>query len=220
MWEAPSRDRGTPEPGASGGGDALGGPPDSSRPANPWPRLLAFGACLLIMTVLAGTCLVSYARPPVREIKEPITEFELGTPKFFPITTFGADRAGRTYGVAVNVHPDGTASAVLTKDAETHCTLRWDGTAPGGAGAPRNGAFVDPCGPARYTSDGAAHAGTTPSSLHSFPARVEDRRLVIVDLSMLTLGACGPTTTRACSTAGKPELRSMPSTGLPGDVGR
>ncbi|MEI7925007.1 MAG: hypothetical protein WCI61_02280, partial [Chloroflexota bacterium] len=46
MWEAPGRDRGSSEPpgDAPTGGDALGGAPDSSRPANPWPRLLAFAA--------------------------------------------------------------------------------------------------------------------------------------------------------------------------------
>ncbi|MGE3857564.1 MAG: hypothetical protein AB7G21_11480, partial [Dehalococcoidia bacterium] len=70
MWDAPGRDRGASEPGGASprppSGDTLGGPPDSSRPANPWPRLLAFGAVVLVSLVLAGTCLASYASPPPR----------------------------------------------------------------------------------------------------------------------------------------------------------
>ena len=223
MWEAPSRDRGNPD--SSGGpdasrqdGDALAGAPDSSRPLNPWPRLLAFGAVLLIIIVLTGTCLVSYARPPERELRAPVTEFALGVPKFMPVTTFGADASGRTYGAWVTVNGDGSVTAVLSRDASTLCHVRWDGGAPGAE--VKAGVFVDPCGPARYGADGAALNNTAPRNLHTFPARLEARTIVIVPIATLTLGACRADGATGCSAAGSTQTRTVPSTGLPPEAGR
>lgn len=215
MWDAPSRERGTPEPG---GGDALGGPPDSSRPENPWPRLLAFGAVVLTVVVLTGTCLVSYARPPERQLTAELDEFSLGVPKFIPVTTFGADASGRTYGAWVTVYGEGRVSAVMSRSPESGCHLRWDGGSSGPSSPA--GAFVDPCGPARYSADGHALDGTAPRDLHTFPGRLEARREVIVPVGTLTLGACRTATATGCSPAGQPVTRTLPQTGLPPDVGR
>ena len=223
MWEAPRRDRGNPD--SSGGpdasrrdGDALAGAPDSSRPSNPWPRLLAFGAVLLIIIVLTGTGRVSYARPPERELRANVTEFVLGVPKFMPVTTFGADPSGRTYGAWVTVNGDGSVTAVLSRDVSTLCHVRWDGGAPGAEA--KAGVFVDPCGPARYGADGAALNNTAPRNLHTFPARLEARTTVIVPIATLTLGACRAEGATGCSTTGRAETRTVPSTGLPPEGGR
>jgi len=219
MWEAPSRDRGNPDSsGGPAGSDALAGAPDSSRPLNPWPRLLAFGAVLLIIVVLTGTCLVSYARPPERELRATIDEFALGVPKFFPVTTFGADASGRTYGAWVTVNADSSVTAVLSRDASTLCHVRWDGGAPGAQ--VQTGVFVDPCGPARYGPDGAALNNTAPRNLHTFPARLEARTTVIVPIATLTLGACRADGATGCSTPGSAQTRTVPSTGLPPEGGR
>ena len=121
-------------------------------------RLLAFGAVVLLGAVLAGTCLVSYARPPARELRAPVTEFTVGVPKFLPVTTFGADRSGRTYGAWVTVNGDGSVSALLSRDASTLCHVRWDANAPSEGTAP--GLLVDPCGPARYHADGTVAANS------------------------------------------------------------
>lgn len=213
MWEAPSRDRGSSEPPA---GDALGGPPDPTRPANPWPRVLAFFAVLLAVLVLAGTCVASYARPPARELRSPVGEFSSGLPKFIPVTTFGADRTGRTYGAWVTVFEGGRVVAVLSRDADTLCHVRWDGGAPGGAQA---GALVDPCGKARYAPDGRELADSAARDLHAFPARIEGDTLV-VSLTTVTLGACRTPGATGCSAAGRPEVRTVPRAELPPDFGR
>lgn len=222
MWDAPGRDRGPSESaGASArppSGDALGGAPDSSRPANPWPRLLAFGAVVLLMVVLGATCVASYASPPARELREPFETFSLGVPKFLPVTTFGADRSGRTFGAWVTVSPDGSVSAVLSRSPETGCHVRWDGGAAGAA--LQNGQFTDPCGTARYDAEGHALNGTAPRDLHTFPGRLEGRREVIVPVGTLTLGACRAAGTAGCSNADQAETRTVPNTGLPPEGGR
>lgn len=220
MWEAPGRDRGSSEPAsaAPSGGDALGGAPDSSRPANPWPRLLAFAAVVAIVVVLTGTCLVSYARPPERELRASFAEFSIAVPKFLPVTTFGADAGGRTFGAWVTVNADGRVFAVLSRSPETGCHVRWDGGAPGAA-LP-DGQFIDPCGPARYGASGAALNNTAPRDLHTFPGRVEGRRDVIVPIATLTLGACRADGARGCSKTTGAETRTLPQTGLPPEVGR
>src|SRR5262245_41996467 len=103
MWEAPNREAQT------GGGDALSGPADMQRPANPWPRLLAFAAVLGVCAVLLGLCVVTFANPPRRELKLGLAELATGTPKFVPVTAFGADDRGNTYGAWVTLQSDGAA---------------------------------------------------------------------------------------------------------------
>ena len=216
MWEAPSRDR-RPAESSVAGHDALSGAPDDSRPRNPWPRLLAFGAVLLTLIVLTGTCLVSYARPPERELRHAITEFSPGVPKFVPITTFGADSNGRTYGAWITLTPEGRAVAVLSRGPESQCHVQWNG---GTAAATQpTGAFIDPCAPARYTSNGAAIEGTAPRDLHAFPARIEGR-VVVVNLMSITLGACRADSATDCSKQGAPVVRTVPSQGLPPEQAR
>ncbi len=214
MWDTPSRARGA----ADGGGDALGGPPDASRPANPWPRLLAFGAVVLLVLALTGTCLVSYARPPERELRPALTEFSLGVPKFFPVTTFGADASGHTYGAWVTVFARDDAVALLSRDAGSLCQLRWNPAAPGVGGA--LGAFVDPCGEGRYAADGAVLDRSAPHDLHAFRTHL-DGRTVVVSLTTLTLGACRAAEATGCSTPGEPvETRAVPNATLPPAFGR
>ena len=219
MWEAPSRDRGTPDPA---GGDALGGAPDSSRPANPWPRLLAFAAVVITMIVLAGTCLVSYARPPERELRLNVTEFSPGLPKFVPVTTFGADGSGLTYGAWITLiggppgDPAPRPAALLSKAPEARCHVRWEPTTQAGG---RTGVFVDPCSTARYSELGGAIEGMPLRDLDAFPARV-DGRTVIVNLMTVTLGACRAGGEAGCSRPGQPEVRTMPSAALPPHFGR
>lgn len=217
MWDAPSRRRDPSEPTDDRAGDTLGGAPDDSRPANPWPRLLAFGGVVLVALVLTGTCLVSYARPPERELRAPITEFSIGVPKFMPVTTFGADASGRTYGAWVTVFSRTEIVALLSRDADTLCHVRWDANAPAGEG--RTGALVDPCGPARFAPDGKIVATSAPRDLHAFPAALEGQN-VVVHLSTITLGACRADNATGCSKPGQPSTRTVPGAALPPEFGR
>jgi len=207
MWDAPGRRRDN-EPT----GDALGGTPDDTRPTNPWPRLLAFAGVVLIMVVLAATCVVSYADPPDRELRARVTEFTLGVPRFVPVTTFGADAGGHTYGAWVTVTARNEATAVLSRNPDTLCHVRWDAGAGAGTGQP--GALVDPCGPARFAADGSALA-SSPRDLHRFPVRF-DGEVVTVNLTTITLGTCRTDAATGCSNPGQPEVRTVPQTGLPG----
>ncbi len=216
MWDTPSRPRSASE----SGGDALGGPPDSSRPANPWPRLLAFGAVVLMVLLLAGTCLVSYARPPERELSADVSSFSLGVPKFMPVTTFGADAGGSTYGAWVTVFARDRVVALLSRDAGSLCHVRWDAAAPGVEGAGGGlGALIDPCGPGRYAADGSVLRQSAPHDLHAFRA-ILDGDTVVVNLTTVTLGACRATDATGCSPAGSTEVRTTPSEALPPAFGR
>ncbi|MSQ30414.1 MAG: hypothetical protein EXR64_00075 [Dehalococcoidia bacterium] len=222
MWEAPSRDRGAPESRGAGDGDALGGPPDSSRPANPWPRLLAFAAVVATVVVLTGVCFVSYARPPERELRSNIAEFGLGVPKFIPVTTLGADASGRTYGAWVTLTPgppsDPTPrpATLLSKVPGAGCHVRWEPTAQA---AGITGVFVDPCSTARYSTFGRAVEGTPMRDLDAFPAHVEGQT-VIVNLMTAVLGACRAAGATDCSVPRQTEVRRLPSGALPLDFGR
>lgn len=213
MWDAPGRDHSNDEPA----GDALSGAPDSSRPANPWPRLLAFGAVVAIILLLTGTCIVSYARPPERELRANITEFSVGVPKFIQVTTFGADASGRTYGAWVTVFARDRVVALLSRDVDTLCHVRWDAHAPTSDGL---GAFVDPCGPARFASDGSVLNNSAPRDLHAFPVSIEGQT-VAVHVSSIILGACRADGAAGCSKQGRPaEVRAVPNDALPPEFGR
>ncbi|MEX2446887.1 MAG: hypothetical protein WD734_06045 [Dehalococcoidia bacterium] len=212
MWETPTRGRGTP----GGGGDALGGPPDSMRPSNPWPRLLALLATVLLAAGLAAVCVASFAVPPKRELVVELTALEPGLPRFLPVTTMGADEGGSTYGAWVVTHDDGEMDAFLSRDAGSRCHVRWDGTA---VVEGRVGFFVDRCSGAQYAVGGALAAGETPRDLDAFPVRREGTR-IIVDVTEVTLGTCRGAAALPCSTADEPDVRRMPNTGLPSEAPR
>ena len=179
-------------------GDALSGPPDSSRPRNPWPRLLAFFAVVALAIVLVGVCVVSFASPPPRDLRLQVTEIEPGLPRFLPVIPFGADQNGFTYGAWI-AYDGQNAAAYLARHPETRCRLQWDGTAR--ATEQATGAFVDPCGQALYGFDGRALEGTAAKDLDSFPVEVTNRE-IIVDITRLRLGECREDGARACSPSG------------------
>ena len=220
MWEAPVRDRG----GQDRGGDALGGPPDASRPANPWPRLVAFALAVLAALALMGVCVASYATPPRRELREALTAFTPGVPRFLPVTTFGADRDGFTYGAWVTLidgppnDPAPRPAALLSKVPEARCHVRWEPATQAGG---RTGVFVDPCSTGRYNALGGAVEGMPLRDLDAFPARIDERgQSVVVNLTQVTLGTCRAPAATVCSPPGRAEVRAVPKAALPPDFGR
>ena len=214
MWEAPNRP-GVGARGASHGGDALGGPPDPGRPANPWPRLIAFALTVLAGVFLVGLCVVSFANPPKRELKVELEQMAVGVPRFFPVTTFGADDEGFTYGAWVTVFPDRTY-ALLSLGTASRCNLRWEPAARAGG---ETGAFVDRCGPSRFDVTGRILEGDAARDLDAFPTR-RSGTAVYVDVTQITLGACRDSGGDVCSRPGRFETRNVPNNALPPDFGR
>ena len=205
-----------PRDPSSRSGDALAGPADSARPANPWPRLLAFGAFVLASLFIAGLCFASFANTPDREIRVRHNEYEEGLPRFLPVTSFGYDERNRTFGAYIGVPEDTSPTvALFSKDPASGCNVIWE---PLTANGERRGIYVDPCSDARYDFNGVAlHDGAT-SDLHRFEVRREETGYV-VSFEELILGACRNGATEDCSPAGE-ELRiPVPKGTLPSSFG-
>lgn len=202
------------QPFGARSGDVLAGPPDSSRPRNPWPRLIAFGAFVIASVAAAGFCALSFADAPNRDIAVRTNELQAGVPKFIAVTSFGNDDDGNTYGAYLAVPSGGPPSAYLSRDPDSGCNLRWDATANVEGVA---GVFVDPCSDARYAFDGRAlHDGAT-RDLHRFNVR-RDAVGYVVNFETLILGWCR-SATEGCSPAGAPITRNVPSGALSDDFG-
>jgi hypothetical protein len=208
-----SRDFGRPTGNPRSTGDQLVDEPDATRPANPWPRLLAFFAAVAATVVLAGVCVVALATPPEREIKVEVGEVDPQVPKFIPITIWGADRNHFTFGVFLSLDANGNPRAVLSRDPESGCNLVWDGTAEAGG---VTGLYVDRCSPSRYTPSGVAlHEGAR-RDLHRFAAEQRGPQYV-VSVSRYLLAACRVGGATACAPEGVLIDRKMPSGFLPPD---
>jgi hypothetical protein len=194
-------------------GDALAGPPDSTRPRNPWPRLLAFFAALALAVLLVGVCVVSFATPPPRDLRLDVTSIEPGLPRFLPVIPFGADPNGFTYGAWITTDGAGVA-AYLARQPQTTCRLEWSAAVTTEADA--RGAFVDPCGDARYTIDGTVADGSAGRDLDAFPTRIDGGE-IIVDITTLRLGNCVAEATGACSPPDEERFIDVPNDELPDD---
>lgn len=215
MWEAPQRE-GAGSAGPQPGGDALGGPPDSSRPRNPWPRLIAFAATVLVCVFLLGLCVVTFANPPKRELRIEVETLAVGVPRFFPVMTFGADQDGFTYGAWVTLLSSNRWVALLSLGPASRCNLKWEPTAQAGG---QTGVFVDRCGPARFDVEGAVIAASAARDLDAFATR-RSGLAIYVDVTGVTLGACRGAGAMPCSRAGLVEQRKVPNDALPRDFGR
>ncbi|MEX1022265.1 MAG: hypothetical protein WD058_03865 [Dehalococcoidia bacterium] len=200
--------------------DALAGPADSTRPANPWPRLFAFAFGVVALVALTGLCVASFAGSPNREIRVRNTEFQLDLPKFLAVPSFGHDAEGFTYGAFLAVPFSGDSRAFLSRDPATGCNLRWNATEDAGSSSDVPlGAFVDPCSDARYAFDGRAlHEGAA-SDLHRLDVRRESTSYV-VEFKEVTLGACRGAEQVACSPPGAEVTRRIPSGALAEDFPR
>jgi hypothetical protein len=194
-------------------GDALGGPADGSRPSNPWPRIIAFVLVVAIAVGLTAVCVVSFASPPPREVREPLVNLQPGTPVFKPVTTMGNDRQQRTYGVWMAQDLNGRVLALLSRSAASTCHVRWEPTAKAGN---VTGIFMDPCGAGRWALDGSVLDGSATKDLDEFRTRREDAQ-VIVDITRVLLGTCRVETALGCSRESAPLERVLPKGALPLD---
>ncbi len=193
--------------------------PEDTRPANPWPRLLALGAALLLIVVSFGVCLVSFvntgAEPALRLRME---RLEPGVPRFEPVTRWGADRGGFTYGALVVQTPSGDLHAFFSRNVDSGCNVQWLPTERVGD---VTGVYRDHCTRGAFTIDGAPLGGTAPRSLDQFAVTLENGEFV-VDLRSIRIGRCvePPDETVICERDG-PITRSVPLTGsIPADFAR
>ncbi|MDA0269408.1 MAG: hypothetical protein O2798_00275 [Chloroflexi bacterium] len=208
-----SRDFGRPTSNSRTTGDQLVDAPDATRPANPWPRLLAFFAGVVAAVILAGVCVVALATPPAREIKVEVGTVDPQVPRFIPITIWGADRNHFTFGVFLSLDANGNPRAVLSRDPESGCNLVWDGAAEGGG---VTGLYVDRCSESRYTPAGVALHEGAQRDLHRFAAEQREAEYV-VSVSRYLLAACRAEGAVACAPDGALIDRKMPSGFLPPD---
>lgn len=195
--------------------------PDDSRPRNPWPRLLALGAVLLASFFAAGACLVAFVTTGAEpELRVPLTAIEPGVPRFEPITSWGADDDGFTFGIWVTQIPSVGTRAYFSRDVNSGCHLRWDATRPAGD---VTGVFVDPCGGSLYGIDGVLIEGPATRHLDDFEVVVTGGE-VVVDFSVLQIGACrdDPDPEEPiCNPPGGSTTRSVPrNTALADDFAR
>jgi hypothetical protein len=161
--------------------------PDDSRPANPWPRLLALGAVLLIGIVAAGACLVSFVNSGAEpELRLALAEVEPGVPRFEPITSWGADDAQFTFGIWVALIPGVGTRAYLSRDVGSGCHLQWLATERVGDVV---GVFRDRCAGSSYAIDGEAIAGPATRNLDQFEVTTPPGEIV-VDFTAVRIGTC------------------------------
>lgn len=192
--------------------------PDSTRPRNVWPRLLAAGATLLVGLVLVGACVAALAGSvPARELTVPLAELELGQPRLLPVTTWGAGADNRTFGAWVVFLPGGEGvRAFLSRDPSSGCQVQWEIVVTNGEA---QGVFIDHCSGTLYDLDGNGVLGSPQRSLDRFDARVS-QGTVIVPVGRVELGAClAAADTSDCSSAEDPRFRDLPSGPLEGIEG-
>ena len=161
--------------------------PDDSRPSNPWPRLLALAAVIVVMFVAAGACLVTFVTTGADpELRLTLSEVEPGVPRFEPITSWGADNDQFTYGIWVAQIPGVGTRAYLSRDVGSGCHIQWRPTEQVGDVI---GVFVDRCGGSIYGIDGLAIAGPATRNLDNFEVATPPGEIV-VDFSVVRIGTC------------------------------
>lgn len=169
------------------------------------------------MLALGGLCVVSFADAPDREIRVRHSEYELGLPRFLPITSMGYDVNNRTYGGFLGVPiEDQPATALLSRDPDSGCNLEWQALTESGT---RRGVYADPCSDARYDFEGVAlHPGAT-GDMHRLDVRREVTGYV-VSFEEFVLGTCRNDATEGCSPDGEPVRRAIPKGTLSEDFGQ
>lgn len=174
-----------------------------------WRVLLVLVLAVVLGLTAVGACLAAYVgSSPGRVLTIRISELEVGTARFYPLPSEGADASGRTVGVWVRLEANGTAAAFVAKDPYDGCTIPWrqefrfEG---------HTGVFRSPCHGTTYDRDGNFIGGhhATQRGLDRFRATA-DAREVSVDLSRVELGPCVQPSISVCSRPGAPVFRPRP----------
>jgi hypothetical protein len=193
--------------------------PDDTRPSNPWPRLIALAAFLLLVFVSFGTCLaifVSTGSEP--ELRIQLDLLEPRVPRLEPVTRWGADPESFTYGAWIVQTSEGTTHALFSRNVGSTCTVEW---LPTEQVAGITGIFRDRCDDSTFAIDGTPLDGPALRHLDHFEVLIESGE-VIVNVRSIYIGACrdGVTNNVICMTNG-PTTRTVPLTGsIPAEFGR
>ena len=193
--------------------------PDDTRPSNPWPRLIALGAFLLLVFVGFGACLaifVSTGSEP--ELRIQLDQLEPGVPRFEPVTRWGADSQGFTYGAWIVRTSEGATNAFFSRNVGSNCTVQW---LPTEQVAGVTGVFRDRCDGSTFAIDGTPLSGPAPRHLDQFELLLESGELT-VNVRFIHIGACrdGSTNDVICANNGA-TTRTVPLTGsIPAEFGR
>ena len=193
--------------------------PDDTRPSNPWPRLIALGAFLLLVFVGFGACLaifVSTGSEP--ELRIQLDQLEPDVPRFEPVTRWGADSQGFTYGAWIVQSPEIGVRALFSRNVGSTCTVEW---LPTQQVAGATGVFRDRCDGSTFAIDGTPLSGPAPRHLDQFELLLESGELT-VNVRFIHIGACrdGSTNDVICANNGA-TTRTVPLTGsIPAEFGR
>jgi hypothetical protein len=192
--------------------------PDNTRPSNPWPRLLALGAVLLLIFVGFGACLAIFVNAGAEpELRVQLDQLEPGVPHFEPVTRWGADSEGFTYGVWIVQSPEGGVRAFFSRNVGSTCTVEW---LPNEQVASTTGIFRDRCDGSAFAIDGTPLSGQTPRHLDHFEVLVEPSE-VIVNVRSIYIGECRPSVANVICVIDAPVTRTVPLTGsIPAEFGR
>ena len=193
--------------------------PDDTRPSNPWPRLIALAAVLLLVFAGFGTCLaifVSTGSEP--ELRIPTDQLEPGVPRFEPVTRWGADSQHHTYGAWIVRTAEGQTVAFFSRNVASNCNVEWLPTQQADG---ITGVFRDRCDGSTFALNGAPLEGGAPRYLDRFEVQSNSGE-VIVNVRSISLGYCHPlvATELLCETNG-PITRTVPLTGsIPAEFAR
>lgn len=190
-WRAPTLpptvDRMTTQPSAA-----------APRPRSTFRVLATLVLALVVGLGIVGACVRAYVDSvPARTVSITRTELIPGTPRFIPVTSFGAD--GRnTHGVWVTLGADGTPTAFSSRGPERGCFVAY---------RPEQSAFRDGCTQALYApADGSALTGEATRGLDAFRVTA-GRTAYTIDLDRTLLGACRDAAASGCSRPGAPAER-------------
>lgn len=193
--------------------------PDETRPRNPWPRLLALGAVLLLSVFAVGACLVAFVNTGAEpELRLTVAEIEPGVPRFEPVTRWGADSEGFTYGAWIVQTPRSGTEAFFSRNVQSGCNVQWLATE---RVAGVTGVFRDRCDGASFSIDGTPLDGPAARHLDHFEVEVSEGE-VVVNVRTVQIGDCLElvATGIICASTG-PITRTIPLTGsIPAEFGR
>ncbi len=193
--------------------------PDDTRPRNPWPRLLALGGFVLVIVLGFGACLVSFVSTgAAAELRVPLTQLQPDVPRFEPVTRWGADPQGFTYGAWIIESSEGQAVALFNRNVGSTCTVEWLPMAQVGQ---TTGIFRDRCDGTAFDISGAPIDGAAARHLDHFELEVVAAE-VVVNVKTLRIGNCieQAAVDVICETNG-PITRVVPLTGsIPAEFAR
>lgn len=172
----------------------------ASRPRSTFRVVATLLLAAVVGLGIVGACVRAYIDSvPARTVSVTRTELIPGTPRFIPVTSFGAD--GRnTHGVWLTLSANGTPTAFSSRGPERGCFVAY---------RPEQSAFRDGCTQALYAPDGSVLTGEATRGLDAFRVTVGPAAYTI-DLEHTLLGACRDAAASGCSRPGVPAERQTP----------